>query len=75
MTRREWQKKLEPYAQMLYDTFVALHDQRHKLEDKIEKDFGAIEAYVSVKNTGIRIHVAEAGGQVFQLKFDFKNKG
>jgi len=72
MTDKEWYKKLEPFAQMLYDMHMGLFNESKKLEKKIVKDFGAVEAYVSVVDNGVRILISPTNTERVSVRFRFE---
>lgn len=71
MTDKQLEKKLEPFAEMLYETFMGVVKQRQKIEKKIMKDFGAVEVYVSVANDGVRMLITMKEGAPIHLRFKY----
>lgn len=72
MTNKEWEEKLEPFAQMLYDMAMDLSKESKKLEKKIVEAFGAVEAYVSVVEDGVRILISPTKEERVSIRFRFK---
>ena len=72
MTEKEWKKKLEPFAQILYDMRVDLSKQSKNLEKRIVEDLGAVEAYVSVVEDGVRILISPTKTKRVSVRFRFK---
>lgn len=75
MTDKEWEEKLEPFAQMLYDMHMGLFKESKKLEKKIVKEFGAVEAYVSVVDNGVRILISPTSTERVSVRFRFEDAG
>ena len=71
MDKDELRKKLEPFAEMLYETHTGLIKQRKKLEKKIMKDFGAVEVYVSVSGDGVRMLISLTSAEPLHFKFRY----
>lgn len=72
MTDKEWEGTLEPFAQILYDMSMDLSKESKKLEKKIVEVFGAVEAYVSVVEDGVRILVSPISTKRVSIRFRFK---
>lgn len=72
MTDKEWKKKLEPSAKILYDMYLYLFNEGKELEKTIVKEFGAVEAYVSVVDDGVRILISPTSTERVSVRFRFK---